>query len=143
MSPLSSIITKLPPPTTTAPLPKTRFSMVLPDSTPEWLRTANVKSVIIVGIESHVCVLQTALDLLEQGIDVHIAADGVSSCNAGERSIAFSRMASAGAQISTSESLLFQLLQDASHPNFKAISNLIKEEKQNTKEATEALLGKL
>lgn len=62
--------------------------MVLPDHTPQWLQDAQIKSVIIVGIESHVCVLQTTLDLLEKGYDVHILADAVSSCNAGERGIA-------------------------------------------------------
>lgn len=62
--------------------------MYLPDHTPKWLQDAKVKSVLIVGIESHVCVLQTTLDLLENGYDVHILADGVSSCNAGERKVA-------------------------------------------------------
>ncbi|CAO1622488.1 unnamed protein product [Sympodiomycopsis kandeliae] len=143
VTPLSSIISTLPPPSTTQPLAKTRFSMYLPDHTSQWLQEAKIKSVIIVGIESHVCVLQTTLDLLEKGYDVHILADAVSSCNAGERKIALERMRQAGAQITSSESILFQLLEDASHPNFKAVSALIKEEKQTTKEATEELLGKL
>lgn len=62
--------------------------MILPDSTPQWLQEANVKSVLIVGIEAHVCVLQTTLDLLQRGVEVHVLADGVSSCNAGEKGVA-------------------------------------------------------
>lgn len=88
VTPLATIMNSLPPPSTTQALPKTRFSMYLPDHTPKWLQDAKVKSVLIVGIESHVCVLQTTLDLLENGYDVHILADGVSSCNAGERKVA-------------------------------------------------------
>lgn len=117
--------------------------MYLPEHTPQWLQAASVKSVLIVGIESHVCVLQTTLDLLENGYDVHVLADGVSSCNAGERKVALEKMRQAGAQITSSESALFQLLTDASHPNFKAVSALIKEEKQATREAVEDLMGKL
>ena len=54
--------------------------------------------------------LQTTLDLLEQGVAVHVAADGVSSCNAQEVPIALDRLRSAGAFITSSESLLFQLM---------------------------------
>lgn len=59
--------------------------------------------------QSHICVLQTTLDLLEGGYDVHVIADGVSSCNPEEVPIALERMRQAGAQITTSESLAFQL----------------------------------
>lgn len=126
---------------------KTRFSMFLPDTTPQWLESANggkgVSSVIIFGIESHVCVLQTTLDLLSRDIDVHVLADGISSCNAGERRLAFERMRQAGAQITTSESILFQLLEDASHPNFKAILTLIMDEKAPTAEAVRVFCEEL
>lgn len=60
--------------------------------------------------QSHVCVLQTALDLLERDIDVHILADGVSSCNHEEVGIALARLRESGAQITTSESALFQIM---------------------------------
>lgn len=59
--------------------------------------------------QSHICVLQTALDLLELGYHVHIIADGVSSCNREEVPFALERMRQAGAQITTSESAAFQL----------------------------------
>lgn len=68
---------------------KTRFSMVLPSGeTEEFLKSKNIKSVMIVGIESHVCVLQTCLDLLAKGYGVWILRDCVSSCNKEEVPIA-------------------------------------------------------
>lgn len=89
------------------------------------LAERDIKSVILLGIEvsdivnleelnfmhfqSHVCVLQSALDLLSLGYDVHIIADGVSSCNKEEVPFALARMRQAGAQIITSESAAFQL----------------------------------
>ncbi|RMZ82176.1 hypothetical protein DV738_g1716, partial [Chaetothyriales sp. CBS 135597] len=93
--------------------------------------------VILVGIETHICVTQTALDLLQIGHEVYILVDGVSSCNAGERGVALERLRKAGATVTTSESILFELLGDASHPAFKAVNALVKETKESTKQALE------
>ncbi|KAH9962417.1 Isochorismatase-like protein [Russula dissimulans] len=122
-----------------ATIEKSLFSM----ATPEFLsliESRGFKSFILTGIESHVCVLQSTLDLLERGYDVHVLADGVSSCNIEEVPWALERMRQAGAQITTSESILFQLQVDASRPNFKAFSNIIKEEKEATTQALQTLL---
>ncbi|RMD43409.1 hypothetical protein DV735_g1741, partial [Chaetothyriales sp. CBS 134920] len=86
--------------------------------------------VILVGIETHICVTQTALDLLQIGHKVYILVDGVSSCNAGERGVALERLRKEGAIVTTSESILFELLGDASHPAFKAVNALIKDTKE-------------
>lgn len=83
--------------------------MVLPEvltSLKEW----DTKTVVIFGIESHVCVLQTSLDLLELGYGVFILEDGVSSCNREEVNIALNRLRDAGAVVTSSESVLFQLM---------------------------------
>ncbi|PRQ77208.1 Isochorismatase-like protein [Rhodotorula toruloides] len=122
------------------PLAKTKFSMIVPQ-VEQQLKEWETKSVVLMGIESHVCVLQTALDLLERDIDVHVLADGISSCNGDEVGIAIKRMRDAGAQITTSESILFQIMQDAAHPGFKAMAGLVKEHKEMTKDALEKLIA--
>lgn len=93
----------------TGPIAKTKFSMVLPEVLSQ-LEAFGTKSVVIFGIESHVCVLQTALDLLELDFGVHILLDGISSCNHDEVPVAVARLRAAGCQITTSESALFQLM---------------------------------
>lgn len=89
VAPLAELIGQLPALSSGAVHAKTKFSMFLPGITDKWLRDAgDIQHVVIVGIESHVCVLQTTLDLLERGIQVHVIKDGVSSCNVGEIQVA-------------------------------------------------------
>jgi len=103
---------------------KTKFSMLIPEIAQQ---LANTESVVLFGIEAHVCVLQTALDLLVEGKDVHLVIDGTSSQRQYDRLAAFSRLKNQpGVFLTTCESLLFQLLGDASHPTFKEISNIVK-----------------
>ncbi|KAJ8523441.1 hypothetical protein ONZ45_g80 [Pleurotus djamor] len=122
---------------------KTIFSMVTPEVKGILDQRPAVNSIILFGIESHVCVLQTALDLLALKYHVYIVADGVSSCNKTEVPIALDRLRSAGAIVATSESLAFQLMGDSAKPEFKAFSAFIKEWKDNTKRAGEVLLSHL
>ena len=77
------------------------------------LKVTGPLSAIIVGIESHICVTQTALDLLRAGHKVYIIADGVSSCNKEEVPIALARLRSEGAVVTTSESFMYECVGDA------------------------------
>ncbi|KAL7537174.1 hypothetical protein ACHAXR_007643 [Thalassiosira sp. AJA248-18] len=105
---------------------KKKFSMMT-DECSQHLASLNKTSFLLVGIEAHVCLQQTALDLLEQGHDVHIIADGVSSQQSYDREVALRRMESCGAWLTTAQSAAFMLLGSAEHPNFKAVSKLVKD----------------
>ncbi|GAA5975107.1 hypothetical protein JCM11641_000037 [Rhodosporidiobolus odoratus] len=122
------------------PLAKTAFSMIVPEIDQQ-IKEWDTRSVVLFGIESHVCVLQTAFDLLERDIDVHVLADGISSVNGDEVGLAIKRMRDAGAHITTSESVLFQILQDANDPRFRALAGLVTEYKKDTKQALEFLIA--
>jgi isochorismate hydrolase len=83
--------------------------------------------VIVAGIEAHVCIQQTALDLLAAGFSVYIPADAVASRSTSDRDIACQRLRDAGATITTTESVLFEWCETAGAAEFKQISALIKE----------------
>ncbi|CAI5744954.1 unnamed protein product [Peronospora destructor] len=107
---------------------KMKFSMLVPEVEAHLTTTMpQCKSVLLCGIETHVCVLQTCLDLLEKGYEVHVISDAVSSSTSYNRSIALDRMRQSGAYITSVESAIFQLAHDASNPDFHNISKLIKE----------------
>eukprot|EP01063_Lacrimia_lanifica_P019814 TRINITY_DN27226_c0_g1_i1.p1 TRINITY_DN27226_c0_g1~~TRINITY_DN27226_c0_g1_i1.p1 ORF type:complete len:209 (+),score=85.42 TRINITY_DN27226_c0_g1_i1:63-689(+) len=105
---------------------KTLFSMCCDGLLDKLPPPTERKDVVLFGIEGHVCVQQTSLDLLDRGYNVHCVADGISSSRAYDRNVALTRMAQAGAFTTTSESLLFELLRDKNHAQFKAISAIVK-----------------
>mmetsp|Transcript_10044 Transcript_10044/g.25422 ORF Transcript_10044/g.25422 Transcript_10044/m.25422 type:complete len:205 (-) Transcript_10044:566-1180(-) len=108
---------------------KTKFSM-LTDEVNAHLATLGEerRTAVVFGIEAHVCVFQTCLDLVDSGWDVHVVADGVSSSKKLNRDVALERLKQAGVWVTSAESLLFDLMRDTSYPHFKAISGLVKDQ---------------
>lgn len=82
--------------------------------------------VIVCGIETHICVAQSVLDLLATDAEVWLACDALGSRSADDRALAIQRLALAGAVPSSTESICFELLKDAKNPHFKEIQGLIK-----------------
>ncbi|KAJ3151108.1 Isochorismatase domain-containing protein 1 [Geranomyces variabilis] len=128
----------------TTVIAKTKFSMLVPEVLAQLqskLSPYEDRAAVLFGIESHVCVLQTALDLIDNGFRVVVLADGVSSMNRGEVQIALARLTAAGATVATSESILFQLLGDASDARFKEFAKLTKKYQPATNAALDALVN--
>jgi len=90
------------------------------------LEQTKTKNVILAGTETHICVLQTVLDLVEKGYTPIVVVDACGSREQGNHDIALRRMEKEGAILTTSESLLFELLRTSTHQHFKAISALVK-----------------
>ncbi|PIE45138.1 MAG: hydrolase [Gammaproteobacteria bacterium] len=105
---------------------KITFSSADDEATMNAIHQQNKKYVIICGIETHVCIMQTALDLLACGYSPVIVCDAVGSRFADDHHIALKRLSQAGAILTTSESMLFELCRNAKSPVFKTISSLVK-----------------
>jgi nicotinamidase-related amidase len=88
----------------------------------EWGR----RHVVLAGIETHVCVYQTARDLVEKGYEVDVVADAVSSRTRQNRAIGLERCKLEGANITSLEMILFELMETAEHPAFKDILRIVK-----------------
>ena len=91
-----------------------------------YLENSGKLNVLICGIESHVCVLQTAIDLQEKGYHPVVISDCISSRNPSEKQVAMKRLCQEGIRISTVESILFELTRSADAKEFKDISKIIK-----------------
>ena len=87
---------------------------------------AGRKSLVLAGVEAHVCLLQTALDLLDEEFEVWVVTDACTSRSERNRDAAYDRLAGAGAELVTTEMVLFEWLRSAEHPDFKAVQALIK-----------------
>lgn len=111
---------------TSRPIEKIAFSCCDEPDFQQQLEQTSRKTVIICGIEAHVCVLQTTVDLLSYGFLPVIVADCISSRNPEDKSVALDRMRAEGAIVATCESILFELARKAGTEEFKAISRLVK-----------------
>ena len=107
---------------------KSKFSMMTDEVSAALRSRPAVTQCVLFGIEAHVCVLQTALDLRGAGYAVHVLVDGTSSQRTFDRTYAFRRMEQSGVLLTTSESCLLQLTRDAAAPHFKAVAALLKEQ---------------
>jgi nicotinamidase-related amidase len=108
------------------PIEKSAFSSYREPQFAQALKSSGRKQIILAGIETHVCLLQTAIDSLEAGYTPIIVADCVSSRKRKNHKRALRRMENEGAIITGCESILFELLKEAGTPEFKAISALVK-----------------
>lgn len=104
---------------------KTSFSCSKADGFLAAIDEQKRKQIILTGMETHICVLQTALDLQQQGYQVFVVEDAVSSRSKSNQYNALQRMRNAGVIITTVESVVFEWLADASHPEFKNLAKLI------------------
>lgn len=118
------IVTRLP--SELKAIEKTCFSSCGSDDFVSRLISRNKKQVLVCGIEAHICVLQTSLDLLERGFEVFLLVDCITSRKPENKQVALARLTQAGAILSTLEMSLFEMMGGADSPQFKAIQNLIK-----------------
>jgi len=102
------------------------FSSCGADAFQSQLIARNIKQVIVVGIEAHICVTQTVLDLLSRGLEVHLLIDCITSRKRESKDVALSRLTQAGAVPSNLEMALFEMMRTADSPQFKAVQSLIK-----------------
>ncbi|MEM0924959.1 MAG: isochorismatase family protein [Planctomycetota bacterium] len=110
-----------------APEEKLEFSAAVCRTELERWRADGRNQIVVCGIETHICVLQTALDLIAEGLAVHVVAEAVAARGGQEHELAMEQMRSAGATITSFESVVFQWLGSASHPAFKSISRMVKD----------------
>ena len=108
---------------------KTRFSIAYEKNIINEFEEKSIKTLIICGFESHICIQQSVLDFLKEGYKVFVIADAIGSRNINDHNISLDRMRSKGATITTTESIIFELCETSSRKEFKLISNLIKNKK--------------
>lgn len=105
---------------------KREFSAAANAGFADFLKGEPQTQMILAGVEAHVCVLQTALDLIGAGYEVFLVADAVASRKAESRAIALERMRAAGVTIVTTEMVAFEWLRTAADPAFRTVSRLVK-----------------
>jgi nicotinamidase-related amidase len=113
-------------PTGLTPIEKVAFSCWGVEAFRSRLTASGARQVLLGGIEAHVCVLMSALDLLAAGYGVHIVADAVTSRTQANWRLAMAQLRQAGAVVTTTETVLFQLLRQADSDDFRELARLIR-----------------
>ncbi len=109
------------------PVVKEYFSSYRDDGFREILQGTSPSNIILCGIEAHICVIQTALDLIVNDYQVYLAVDAVSSHRRGDREAAVERLNNAGAVVASTEMLIYELLEKAGTDEFRDILPIVKE----------------
>lgn len=105
---------------------KTSFSCCAAENFLEAVRATRKRQIVITGMETHVCIMQTALELLEDGFEVFVADDAACSQKMAHWKSALNRMRQTGIAAVPTESVLFEWLRDSSHEHFKTVSALLR-----------------
>lgn len=108
------------------PIAKESFSCWGENNFREHLESLSRRHIVLLGIETHVCVYQTALDLITNGYNVHLVANAISSRTPENRQIGINAMKSAGAHVTSTEMVLFELLRTAADPKAKDFFKIVK-----------------
>lgn len=108
------------------PIDKLTFSCLAEPVFRERIESLGRRQVVLAGMETHICITQTALALLEDGYEVSVAADAVCSRRSGDHEVALARLRSAGAQVTVVESAIYEALERAGTPEFRAVLELVK-----------------
>ena len=108
------------------PIAKGSFSCVGEETFNATLKATGCRQVLLVGIETHVCVYQTAMHLLDGGFEVELVTDATSSRTSANRNLAIEKMQHGGVGLTSTEMVLFELMGTATHPAFRDIQKIIK-----------------
>ncbi|MEO0796974.1 MAG: isochorismatase family protein [Verrucomicrobiota bacterium] len=106
---------------------KTAFSALGADGLIQWLKDRNVQHLLIAGIETPVCIYQTAVQAMAESFDVTLLTDAIGERRIGDRDPAMNTLRHAGAHMLPSETVFYSILGDAQHPQFKAYTQLVKQ----------------
>ena len=104
---------------------KMEFSLAKVQEFLKELRNKEITNLIVCGIETHICIQQTALDCLQEGFEVILVSDAMSSRNRVDHEVALQRMIQMGAILTTTKSIIFELCKTADRKEFKEIRNII------------------
>ncbi len=110
-----------------AKFPKRSFDALREGKVRDYLLDLGRKEILLSGIETHICVMQTALSALSHGFDVYLIYDATGSAFREDKEVAIDSLSREGVKIVTSESLIYDMISSSEHPSFKKIVQLVKE----------------